>query len=183
MNIGDALRTHVTDRISALTGKYFDGGVSGHVTIEPEGAGYHTDCSLHLTSGITLQAYGRAQDPYASFDQSAERIEKRLRRYKSRLKSHHDHDAHKVELVPSYLLKAPDQGSSEAPKEFSAAVIVETTTQLRRRSVSQAVLDLDLSGAPVVVFRHASTGRINVVYSRSDHHIGWIDAPESCLTA
>ena len=112
-----------------------------------------------------------------SFDQSAERIEKRLRRYKSRLKSHHDHDAHKVELVPSYLLEAPAE--FEAPKESSAAVIAETTTQLRRRSVSQAVLDLDLSGAPVVVFRHASTGRIDVVYRRSDHHIGWIDAPES----
>jgi ribosomal subunit interface protein len=178
MNIGDALRTHVTDRISALTGKYFDGGVSGHVTIEPEGAGFHTDCSLHLTSGIMLQAYGRAQDPYAAFDQSAERIEKRLRRYKSRLKSHHEHDAHKVELVPSYVLEAPDQ-NSDAPSEFNAAVIAETTTQLRRRSVSQAVLDLDLSGAPVIVFRHASTGRINVVYRRSDHHIGWIDAPEN----
>jgi len=178
INIGEALRTHVTDRINALTEKYFDGGVSGHVTIEPEGAGYRTDCSLHLTSGILLQADGRAQDPYGAFDQSAQRIEKRLRRYKNRLKSHHDHDAGKVEIVPSYLLEAPDQ-ESEAPKEFNAAVIAETTTQLRRRSVSQAVLDLDLSGAPVVVFRHASTGRINVVYRRSDHHIGWIDAPET----
>ena len=109
MNIGEALRTHVTDRIRALTEKYFDGGVSGHVTIEPEGAGYRTDCSLHLTSGILLQADGRAQDPYGAFDQSAQRIEKRLRRYKNRLKSHHDHDAGKVEIVPSYLLEAPDQ--------------------------------------------------------------------------
>jgi ribosomal subunit interface protein len=177
INIGEALRIHVTDRLNTLTAKYFGGGVSGHVTIEPEGTGYRTDCSLHLTSGILLQADGRAQDPYGAFDQSAERIEKRLRRYKSRLKSHHDHDAGRVEVVPSYLLEAPDQ-ESEAPSEFNAAVIAETTTQLRRRSVSQAVLDLDLSGAPVIVFRHASTGRINIVYRRNDRHIGWIDAPE-----
>jgi ribosomal subunit interface protein len=178
MNIGEALRTHVTDRVNALTAKYFDGGVSGHVTIAPEGGGFRTDCSLHLTSGMLLQADGRAQDAYGAFDQSAERMEKRLRRYKGRLKSHHDHDASKVEVVPSYVLEAPDQ-DVEAPPEFNAAVIAETTTQLRRRSVSQAVLDLDLSGSPVIVFRHSSTGRVNIVYRRHDHHIGWIDTPES----
>lgn len=178
INIGEALRTHVTDRLSALTGKYFDGGVTGHVTITPDGTGFRTECSLHLTSGMALQADGRAQDPYGSFDQSAERIEKRLRRYKSRLKSHHDHEAAKAETVASYILEAPDQ-EEDAPAEFTAAVIAELTTQLRRRSVSQAVLDLDLSGAPVLVFRHASTGRVNVVYRRQDHHIGWIDTPEN----
>lgn len=178
INIGEALRTHVTDRLTAASAKYFDGGVSGHVTISPEGSGYRTDCALHLTSGIVLQADGRAQEPYASFDQAAERIEKRLRRYKSRLKSHHDHHGPdgKGEAVPSYVLEAPDQ-EAEAPAEFSAAVIAETTTQLRRLSVSAAVLDLDLTGAPVVVFRHANTSRVNVVYRRSDDNIGWIDMP------
>ncbi len=124
INIGEALRTHVTDRLSALTGKYFDGGVTGHVTITPDGTGFRTECSLHLTSGMALQADGRAQDPYGSFDQSAERIEKRLRRYKSRLKSHHDHEAAKAETVASYILEAPDQ-EEDAPAEFTAAVIAE----------------------------------------------------------
>jgi ribosomal subunit interface protein len=178
INIGEALRTHVTDRVTALTGKYFDGAVTGHVTISPEGAGFRADCSLHLNSGMLLQADGRAQEPYAAFDHSAERLEKRLRRYKSRLKSHHDHDAAKAETVASYVLEAPDQ-EQEAPAEFNPAVIAESTTQLRRRSVSQAVLDLDLSGSPICVFRHASTGRVNVVYRRADQNIGWIDTPES----
>ncbi len=190
INIGEALRTHVADRLKTATAKYFDGDVSGHVTISPEGSGYRTDCNLHLTSGIVLQADGRAQEPYASFDQAADRIEKRLRRYKSRLKSHHDHqgaqddtkpsaaktDAYKTEVVASYVLEAPDQ-DEEAPAEFKPAVIAETTTQLRRLSVSQAVLDIDLTGAPVVVFRHATTGRVNVVYRRGDDNLGWIDAP------
>ena len=124
ISIGEALRTHVTDRVNAVTGKYFDGSVTGHVTITPDGAGYRADCNLHLASGIVLQADGRAQDPYGAFDQSADRIEKRLRRYKSRLKSHHDHDAAKAETVASYVLEAPDQ-EQEAPAEFSPAVIAE----------------------------------------------------------
>lgn len=179
INIGEALRTHVADRLNAATSKYFDGDVSGHVTIAPEGSGYRADCSLHLTSGIVLQADGRAQEPYASFDQAADRIEKRLRRYKSRLKSHHGagHDGGgNGEMVASYVLEAPNQ-EEDAPQEFSPVVIAESTARLRRLSVSAAVLDLDLTGVPVVVFRHANTGRVNVVYRRSDDHIGWIDAP------
>jgi ribosomal subunit interface protein len=178
MNIGEALRTHTAERVEAVAAKFFDGGVSGHVTLTPDGIGYRADCNLHLSSGMILQADGRAQDPHAAVDQSIDRIEKRLRRYKSRLKSHHDHhEAGKAETVPSYVLEAPDQ-ELEAPAEFSPAVIAESTTQLRRRSVSQAVLDLDLTGAPVVIFRHASTGRLNIVYRRDDQNVGWIDTPD-----
>lgn len=178
IDIGEALRTHVTERLRAAMAKYFDGDAAGHVTIAPEGSGFRADCSLHLTSGIVLQADGRAHEPYASFDQAADRIEKRLRRYKSRLKDYHGsaHDIANGEVVASYVLEAPDQ-EEEAPQEFSPAVIAESTGCLRRLSVSAAVLDLDLTGAPVVVFRHANTGRVNVVYRRSDENIGWIDAP------
>jgi ribosomal subunit interface protein len=177
MNIGEALRVHVTDRLTAAAGKFFDGHTSGHVTISPEGSGFRTDCTLHLTTGIVLQADGRAQEPYASFDQAADRLEKRLRRYKSRLKSHHDHqEAAKSEVAPYSVIEAPDH-EAEAPHDFSPVVIAESTTKLRSMPVSAAVVDLDLTGAPVVVFRHATTGRVNVVYRRSDNNIGWIDAP------
>jgi ribosomal subunit interface protein len=176
MNVGEAFRTHVSDRLSVASGKFFDGGVTGHVTVTPEGSGFRTDVSLHLTSGIILQADGRAQEPYASFDQAAERIEKRLRRYKSRLKHHHAHEGGEKEVAASYVLQAPDQ-EEEPSGEFNPLVIAESTTRLPRLSVSAAVLDLDMTGAPLVVFRHANTGRVNIVYRRTDDNIGWIDAP------
>lgn len=176
MSIGEALRSHVTQRLEQASAKFFDGGVSGHVTIAPEGSGYRADCNLHLTSGVVLQADGRGHDPYVTFDQAAERIEKRLRRYHSRLKSHHDNHHHEHEVAPSYVIEAPDQ-ELEAPVEFSAPIIAESTTRLRRLSVSDAVLDLDMTGAPVVVFRHAQNGRVNIVYRRSDGNVGWVDPP------
>ncbi len=178
ISIGDALRVHITQRLEQAAAKYFDGAVTGHVTLSPEGSGYRADCSLHLTSGIVLQADGRAHEPYATFDQAAERIEKRLRRYKERLKSHHDGHGHDAapEMLPYQVLEAPDE-ERDAPAEFSPAVIAETTTKLRRLSVSAAVLDLDLTGAPVLIFRHANTGRVNIVYRRNDNNIGWIDTP------
>lgn len=176
-SIGDAMRRHVTDRVHAAVQKYFDGGVSGHVIVDHEGSGYRADCTLHLASGITLQSEGRAMEPYASFEQAAERLEKRLRRYKRRLKDHHANvavEAAPVETFASYVLEAPEDEHAEAG-EFSPVVVAEKTSALKRVSVSQAVLDLDMTGAPVLVFRNAGTDRVNIVYRRSDGNVGWID--------
>jgi ribosomal subunit interface protein len=178
-SIGEAMRKHVSDRIQSAVQKYFDGGVTGHVVVDHEGAGYRSDCTLHLASGVTLQSEGRAIEPYASFEQAADRLERRLRRYKQRLKDHHgaasaNADAMPRELFSSYVLEAPEDESHDA-EEFNPVVVAEKTSTLRRLPVSQAVLDLDLTGAPVLVFRNAGTDRVNIVYRRSDGNIGWID--------
>lgn len=180
INIGEALRTHVSERLNAATGKYFDGSVAGHVTIEPEGSGYRTDCTLHLASGVTLQAEGRAQEVYASFDQTAARIESRLRRYKRKLKDRNgsirETTLAKGEPIRYTVLSAPDE-VEEAPSEheFMPAVVAESDKLLQKLSVSAAVLELDLTGAPVLAFRHATSDRVNVIYRRLDGNIGWID--------
>jgi ribosomal subunit interface protein len=188
IDIGDALRSHVLQRIEAIAVKYFDGSVSGHVTLEPEGSGYRTDCALHLSSGMTLHAEAAAHEPYASFDQAAGRIEKRLRRYKGRLKSHHAAgNGVGSETIgqtsANYVIASPD-GDAEEIHDFNPVVIAETTSRLRDLSVSAAVMDLDLTGSPVIVFRHAGNGRVNIVYRRLDGHIGWVDpvAPVAGLT-
>ncbi len=178
LDIGEALRTQVETRLAEALSKYFDGDYSGHVTVARDGAGFQTDCVLHLASGITLEASGSAHDAYASFDQTAARIEKRLRRYKSRLKDRQVPDGRGSEPAQSAyaVLEAPSEESSEEG-EYHPVVIAETTRPLHRMSVSEAVVELDLTGAPVVVFQHASTGRLNVVYRRRDGAIGWIDPP------
>jgi ribosomal subunit interface protein len=178
INIGEALRTHVSERLKSVTEKYFDGSVTGHVTIEPEGSGYRSDCTLHLASGVTIQADGRAQEVYASFDQTAARIESRMRRYKRKLKdrSAAQREAANSEPMRYTVLSALDE-TEEAPSEseFKPAIVAESEKTLQQLSVSAAVLELDLSGLPVLAFRHATTGRVNIIYRRSDGNIGWID--------
>ena len=183
-DIGEALRQHVKDKVEAASQKYFDGSVTGHVILDHEGSGYRCDCTLHLASGITLQAEGRAQEPYASFDQAAERLEKRLRRYKRRLKEHHGSSTaaggNDEMIVADYVIEAPALDGEEGT-DFHPVVIAERTSALKQLPVSQAVVELDFTGAPVHVFRHAGNGRVNIVYRRSDGNIGWIDpsGPES----
>lgn len=178
LDIGEALRSQVMARVAGAMEKYFDGGYSGHVTVAKDGTGFRTDCVLHLTSGITIEASGAAQDAYASFDQSAIRIERRLRRYKQRLKKHANPANGRGSSLeaPYAVLEAP---TDEAVQEesYHPLVIAETTKPLHRLSVSDAVMRLDLTGTPALVFIHAGTGRVNVVYRRGDGAIGWVDPP------
>ncbi len=183
IDIGEALRARVNERVAEATAKYFDGGFSGHVTIGKEGFGFRTECAIHLDSGITLEAEAIAADAYASADQAAMRIEKRLRRYKGRLKDRQAARAdgyareHSAIDAPSYVIAAPEHDADEEGTEWNPVIIAESTTALKRLSVSEAVMELDMTGAAVVVFRHAGHGRVNLVYRRADGHIGWIDPP------
>lgn len=183
LDIGEALRAQIVERVSNTVTKYFDGGFNGHATVEREGTGFRTDCTLHLASGVTLQVEGMAHDAYQSADRVADRLEKRLRRYKQRLKQHgHGANGNIPVDIPSYVIQAPDhEADEEETAEFHPIVIAETKKSMKTLSVSEAVVDLDLTGAPLVMFRHAGSGRVNIVYRRSDGNIGWIDPP--ALTA
>lgn len=187
ISVGDALRGRVSERTDEVLRKYFDGNYTGHITLSKDGFGFRTDCALHLDSGITLEAESNATDAYASADQALHQIEKRLRRYKSRLKDRSARKAHaETEAfaditaptldAPSYVIEAP-QHDDDGQNDFNAVIIAEATTSLRSLSVSQAVTELDLTGAPVVVFQHGGSGRINIIYRRPDGNVGWVDPP------
>jgi len=177
--IGEALRQRVAARIGDALEKYFGGGYSGHVTVAKDGFGFRTECALHLDSGATLEAKAIAADAYASADQAAMRIEKRLRRYKRRLKHHPPCRREAPAATSADGQEAARAVTAESPpsKGCDAAVIAESSAALRRLSVSEAVRELDLTGVPAVVFRHAGHGRVNLVYRRPDGHIGWVDLP------
>lgn len=177
MEVGEAFKTRIEDRIDEALSKYFDNRASGHVTVEKSGSRFTTDCVLHLDSGVVLQASGEAQEPDASFNAAAERIEKRLRRYKRRLKSHHaDGAATREEEYAYRVLEAlPEDDEEELPEDYAPAIVAETRMQLATLPVASAVLQLDLQDNPVYVFRNAGSGDVNLVYRRPDGNIGWID--------
>jgi ribosomal subunit interface protein len=178
MDIGAALRQRAEERVQAAVTKYFDGNFSGTVVIGHDGAGYKADCTVHLDTGTVLKTSATSHDANSSFESAAERIEKRLRRYKRRLKSHHTHHqaAEPALEAPSYVLAQFDD-EEEVPEDFVPIVVAEAPTRIRTMTVGMAVLELDLTEAPVLVFRSAANGSVNVVYRRADGNFGWIDPP------
>ena len=181
IEVGEALRERISGRVLEALEKYFDGGFSGHVTVGKEAFGFHTECVVHLDSGIVLRADSMAADAYVSADQAADHLEKRLRRYHRRLKDYRangrgngngaDVDAR------DYVIATPDHDSEDEVTAFNPVIIAESTTALRQLSVSEAVTELDMTGVAVMAFRHAGHGRVNLVYRRADGNVGWIDPP------
>ncbi|MBB3612229.1 ribosome-associated translation inhibitor RaiA [Rhizobium sp. BK602] len=177
MEIGDSFRQRIEDQIGMAVTKYFDGGYSGQVTVQKSSSRFAADCKLHLDSGVVLHAAGEAMDPQLAFDAASERIEKRLRRYKRKLKDHQasNHTNGHVEVAYTVMDGVPDD-DDEVPTDFAPAIIAESTKQLKTMSVATAVMALDMTDEPLLLFRSPGKEHLNIVYRRQDGNIGWIDA-------
>jgi ribosomal subunit interface protein len=192
IDVGDALRTRITDELSTSIGKYFERGGAADVTVAQDGHEIRVDCHVHLDSGQNLESHGNAGDAHAAFGVALEKIDTRIRRYKRRLKNHHRNaprdnsaDGSGSEIASTYVLRAPDDEAdgwddvraeeSDGHDLPSGVVIAETQAQVKTMTVSMAVLDLDLTQTQTIVFRNAAHGGLSVVYRRTDGNIGWID--------
>ncbi len=176
LDVGEALRTYVENRVEYTLGKFAGHSPSGHVRIEKTRGSFLTGCTIQLQSGLSLEARGEASDAYASADPALDRLEKRLRRYKRRLKKRNGPAERKPADIqaPYYVIQSAEDESAE-PEDDNPVIVAETQTVIHELSVSDAVMQLDLAERPLLVFQNASLGRINVVYRRDDGNIGWID--------
>jgi ribosomal subunit interface protein len=178
MDIGDAFRSQIQGRIDEAAAKYFSQGYTGHVTVEKSGARFGSEIMLHLSSGMDLQAKGEAHDPIVAFDIAAEHIEKRLRRYKRRLKNHHT-DGTFAQGGNDYTYRVMEPVAEEIQEiaaDYAPLIIADSVKSATSMTVADAVMQLDLKDEPVFVFRARANNAINIVYRRADGNIGWIDA-------
>jgi len=177
MNVGDALSEHIESELSATVQKYFDRNFDASVTVEKRGHEVVTDCNVHLPSGIVLQSSADAADPYASFEASLARMDKRIRRYHRRLKDHHSRAPLPSEPALSFVLKGADEDEKPTPEDVGDAplIVAESAAHVKTMSVSEAVMQLEVSESPAVLFRNVKHDGLNMVYRREDGNIGWVD--------
>jgi len=189
IDVSDALREQILSRVEDGVSKYFNRPGEAYVSISREGIGFRVDCSVHLPSGAMLQAHGEADDAYKAAENTMERLEKRLRRYKRKLKNHHN--ANKAELPAESLQIVVLKGSPDTWNEDDfdddedhgapatgapePIVIAERPGEVRTLTVGMASLELDAADSPFLMFRNAANGGLNIVYRRPDGHIGWVD--------
>lgn len=183
IDLGDALRQRVEDRINDAVEKYFGDGIDGAVTFSRNGQMIRVDCAVHIGHDIFLKSQGSDSEAHGAFDLAAERIEKQLRRYKRRLKDHHSRQKQQGianMMAQDYVLASDDAEIEEAETvETHPVIIAETTASVPSCTVSDAVMRLDLADQSALMFRNLGNDRLNVVYRRSDGHIGWIDPAQS----
>ena len=179
VDLSDALRTRVSTQLGTIAGKYFDHALEAHVTFSRARSFFTCDINVHAARGLMLRGEGEAADANAAFDDAAEHIAKRLRRYRRRVNDHARDAASRArpEEARSYVLQHDDDEAGEEAKNgvAYATVVAEHATEIELLSVSDAVMRLDLAAQTVMMFRNTTSGELNVIYRRADGNIGWID--------
>ena len=178
LDIGEALRAHVEQRLKQFREKYFEGTVHGHVTVAKQRSNFETDCSLHLATGLLIQAKFSAPDAMASFEGAAQHLEKQLKKYKHRLKSHQRDRRIPVnaEAASDFVIASPaDDDDLPSNAEFKPVIIAEHVTSVPELTVGEAVMALEISSVSFVLFRNSKGGRTSLVYRRPDGNIGWVE--------
>ena len=180
IDIGEALQTHVQTELGGTLGKYAGRPTDAVVTFSKSAHEFVCETVVHLSTGLTAQAKAHATEIYGAFDAACEKMDKQLRRYKRRLKDHHKQRTTPVELLEagSYILASTEE-SDEAEQPDSPMIVAETETKIPSISVGEAVMQMELNNAPLVVFRNEKNNGINVVYRREDGNFGWIDPGKS----
>ncbi len=177
IDIGESLQVHVEKTLGSVVEKYAGRPTRAQVVFSREAHEFVCEIIVHLSTGLTSQARGHASEIYAAFENAVDKMEKQLRRYKRRLKDHHKERAHPVELsdASSYILATSDGAVEDEPDTLQPIIVAEMETKIPSLSVGEAVMQMELAGAPVLVFRNEGQDGVNVVYRREDGNIGWID--------
>lgn len=177
IDIGEALQSHVKSELGESVHKYAARPTDANVIFSKSAHEFVCEATVHLSTGLTASAKAHATEIYASFDACCEKMEKQLRRYKRRLKDHHKERAEPVEFSggSSYILAADAGSEADEPETLQPMIVAEMETKIQSLSVGEAVMQMELTGAPVLVFRNEKNNGVNVVYMRDDGNIGWID--------
>jgi ribosomal subunit interface protein len=177
LDVGDALRTHVAESLEAVVGKYFNSSIEATVVISREAHLFTADIVVHAGRNIVLHSAFEATEPYPAFDQACERIAKRLRRYKRRLKERHPGGEPEVSIPARYQILEAERETGEPveAEDGQPVVVAEMETRVETLTVSEAVMRLELSERPALLFRNGGNGGLNLVYRRKDGNIGWVD--------
>ncbi|MGO4726331.1 MULTISPECIES: ribosome hibernation-promoting factor, HPF/YfiA family [unclassified Inquilinus] len=175
IDVGDALRTHVSDALTSTTAKYFNNAIEANVVFSRNAHLIRSDLSVHVGRNILLQSNAEAESPYHAFDAAANKLAKRLRRYKRRLRDHHNGDGQPGLAAQAYILEAESEELHEGDEPTQPIVIADVSTTIESLTVLQAVMRLDLGDLPALMFRNQALGRLNMVFRRPDGNIGWVD--------
>lgn len=181
IDVGEALQTHVKAELGEVIEKYAQRPTECVVVFSRVAHEYVCEATIHLSTGLTAQAKGHATEIYAAFESCREKMDKQMRRYKRRIRNHHAHRAAPVEFggASQYILAASDDAGDAEPDTLQPVVIAEMETKIPSITVGEAVMQLELAGQRMLVFRNEGHGGVNVVYRRDDGNIGWIDPRNS----
>ena len=180
IELGESFQAYSSDRIGEVLQKYSYDAVSAQITLEKRFGNFKAKLRVYLKNKMELDSTGRGKDANTSYDDALEHIEKKLRRYHRRMKSHRNPDSKNVKSTNEPLMiyqSVLNSGEDEIDinNTDSMPVVAELSYKIEELTVEQAVIRLELENESCIFFRNASHSGLNLVYYRKDGNIGWVD--------
>ena len=180
IELGESFQAYSSTRIDEVLQKYSYEAVSAQITLEKRVGNFKAKVKVYLKNKIELDSTGRGRDANNSYDDALDHIEKKLRRYHRRMKSHRNSDSKNIlssdeplRIYQSALNS--DEDEIDINHSDSMPVVAELSYKIEELTVEQAVMRLELENESCIFFRNASHSGLNLVYYRKDGNIGWVD--------
>ena len=166
--VSPALWARIERKINKLS-RYFDSNEEVQVRLTAEGKRRIAEITIPFKAGM-VRAEESTGDMYQSIDSALIKIERQIRRHRTRLEKRLREDAFAEEAPEFYEEFEPDD---PAPK------LVRTKHYpVKPMSVEDAVDQISLLGHTFFIFLNSETNRACVIYQRKDGNLGLLE-PEA----
>lgn len=172
VEIGDSLRAFVIAEVKEAMENSVGEFIGANVVINKDKNFFSCEVSVHISMGFSLRSSSQDVDAYNCVSHAINILKQRTKRYKARLKQKHRTRRDEGAMLSSNFVLASVQ--EEEKVIDNPVIIAEVANNISSLTVGDAVMQLDLSEVPVLVFKNSNTDSLNVVYKRADGNIVWV---------
>lgn len=168
-SVTDALREHAQKKIEGLHLDY-PRIIEAKVILDVQKNRHIAEIILFCANHITIEAHTEGADMYASLDATADKIARRMRKHKTRLlKKNRPHRNESIRyLEESYFTEDVLDHPEESENDPEPYIIHPENYQIKTMFKEDALMQLELSDRPFVLYRSARRGCLTIVYRRKD---------------
>ena len=177
LDTGESFRDYAETNLKKSIDKYFERAIAGSVILKKSLNNFSVKIIVTLTRRTKLETSGSSSDAHAAFDIALEKAEKRLRRYKRRLKDYRSKgDKKELIFAQETVLDSKDDLEEEVINEDGMPpVLMELSYNIEEMTTEEAIMKFDLENLNALMYRNISHQGLNMLYRRNDGAIGWVD--------
>jgi putative sigma-54 modulation protein len=161
----DNLKRYAEEKITKLQ-KYIEVPLDVHVVLSLERKYRQRVDVMFTINGVVINAHEVMDDMYAAIDSILDKLERRLTRYRDKLKKYR-------EVKP--------KRSTPALEEVESKIIFTRTIDAKPVDPEEAVMQLEASGDSFMIFRDRESDNVCVVYKRKDGNFSLIETTGKTL--
>ncbi|NLL45144.1 MAG: ribosome-associated translation inhibitor RaiA [Mollicutes bacterium] len=165
----EAIKNYIREKIGKLD-KYFESpdNTTANVVVKVRGINQIIEVTIPIGS-VILRGEESHKDLYAAIDLVSEKIERQIRKNKTRLKKRNNKD-----IINNFVLDFESDNNENESENEEKMIVKRKVIEMKPMSEEEAILQMNLLGHDFFVFKDAEDSSICVLYRRKDNNYGII---------